>query len=76
MASETYKKCLDFAREHVTAKGYLPIVMDMEIYEFFGRDRVKIIEVNMFNELADAEVVIEDGWGERKQVEMSELSLV
>jgi len=66
---------IEFAKLHRAERGHYPLIMDMPIYKFFGGDWVKIVEVNMFDDASNAEVTIEDGWGERKRTEMSELSL-
>jgi len=50
-----------------------PLVVGVECYEFFG-EWVKIVEVNMFDQPHNAEVVIESRMMERKRVEFSELS--
>ena len=52
--------------------GKMPLVVGEECYVFFG-EWVQIIEVNMFDEVHNSEVVILSRTGEQKRVEFSEL---
>lgn len=64
-----------FANEYKQMTGHLPLIMHEEIYEFFGPDRVSIIEANVFDKIENAEVVISNSTLEVKQVTFSELTV-
>lgn len=50
----------------------IPLILHETCYSYIGQP-VKIIEANVFDEVKNAEVVIETGFGDRTQVEFSEL---
>lgn len=70
-----FDSAIAFATAYKEHHGHLPIIFGMELYEFFGGERVEIVEANVFNEIKDAEVTIQNGYFDRKLVLLSELGL-
>ncbi len=50
----------------------LPLIVGVSCYEHFG-NRCRIVEVNMYDRPDNAEVVIENDFGDRTQVEFNKL---
>lgn len=73
MTKQTDDLTKQYCRDYEKATGHLPLIFDQFVYRFFGDDSVKIVEANVFSSVKDAEVTIEDGWGERKAIEFREL---
>lgn len=53
--------------------GSYPLITDVYCYQYFGQP-VKIVEVNMYDTLANAEVTIETSGMERTRLEFVQLS--
>lgn len=63
---------LNAAHEHFKKKDEVPIVLDVEMYTYFG-SRVSIVEVNVYR--GGVQCTIDDGIGHRVVVEREELDL-
>ena len=66
---EAFDAALAFAAQWEKAAGKLPLIVGIEIYEYFGQ-WVQIVEQS-----GPYQVVVEERFGERKTVDFEELSL-
>ena len=55
-------------------KGHLPLIMNESVYMFFG-ERVKIVEVHIYDKVENAEVVVENSMLDRHSLQFDELTI-
>lgn len=69
---ELHDAWLSVAHDHYALKKELPIVFDMELYQYMDQP-VKIISVNQYR--GGCEVTIENRWSSRQVIEVDRLDL-
>lgn len=74
-STEAWRALLKSLREFELATGKIPVVLGMEIYEYFG-EVCKVIEVNNYSgDFANPEVTICSCWEKIVTVDFDELTL-